>query len=293
MKKILADRRFVVQAITETQYTFLTTIMSEYAAYLKAHPSSLLTRICGAHSMSLPIGTRRLFFLVMKNMFPLDLEQRFELKGSTDKRQALDKNERVDYLYSTRKGGRMARTMLDMGNDNYVKRVRYTKIGLDYLCMHQDLFHFEVGKQRELQNQIVRDALFLSKQNIMNFKLRLGVKFLPSSRESGSIAPLLSSPHPTSLNRSHTNLILNMPLLSLDLNRNYYIGIIDILTEYTWKCKVERIISGYLCARGVHSITIVPPEEYSSRLIRFVRDKLFTETIDVLSERPSTCTPVR
>ncbi|RHY24795.1 hypothetical protein DYB32_008685 [Aphanomyces invadans] len=52
-----------------TEFDTLRSILPEYYTYLVQNPSSHLCRYFGCHSITLPVGTRRMYFVVMQNLF--------------------------------------------------------------------------------------------------------------------------------------------------------------------------------------------------------------------------------
>ena len=62
-------------------------------------------------------------------------------------------------------------------------------------------------------------------------------------------------------------------LISEDGQECYYIGIIDILQDFSTKKKIERTIKSVV--HGVGQSSAVPPDLYATRFLRFIKEKVF------------------
>ena len=59
---------------------------------------------------------------------------------------------------------------------------------------------------------------------------------------------------------------------SLNTKEKYVMGIIDILTNYGFRKKVEYCLKSCFCGR---SVSIVPPKSYAQRMFEFVTERVF------------------
>ena len=57
------DRRYLVKTMTKNEHSFLLKILPTYHEYLRRNPESLLCRFLGCHSIQMPIGWDRVFFV--------------------------------------------------------------------------------------------------------------------------------------------------------------------------------------------------------------------------------------
>ncbi|RHY24794.1 hypothetical protein DYB32_008686 [Aphanomyces invadans] len=133
-----------------------------YHTYLQTHPKSFLCRYFGCHSISLPVGTRRMYFVVMHNLFdegPVD--HRFDLKGNTDRRQAIQSHHVEQYIARSQNREYIAKLMMD----------------IDFLKLRQAV-HVDESDEAEMQSQLIQDITFLATQSIMDYSVLLGVKFV-------------------------------------------------------------------------------------------------------------------
>ena len=103
-----------------------------------------------------------------------------------------------------------------------------------------------------LLDVIRKDSEFLCNCNIIDYSLLIGVSITGSIRQS--------------LNPNNYINYLN-GLKSVNQDKVYFIGIIDILTFYNSKKKAEHLIKSTFVDNGV---SCVPPNEYQTRFFDFI-----------------------
>ncbi|KAF0686517.1 Aste57867_21704 [Aphanomyces stellatus] len=226
----------MVKSVPEDEFEVLRAILPYYHSYLLSHPRSFLCRYFGCHSISLPVGRRRMYFVVMQNLFyegPVD--QRFDLKGNTDRRQAIQSHDVEQYIVRSQNRETISKLMMD----------------IDFLKLRQAI---QVGETEEadLQSQLVEDIMFLATRGIMDYSILLGVKFVHHTVPSSTTGTL-----------------------SKTRERIYYVGIIDMLQQYTWRWTLQRWFLGVFCCKDMGNVSAVPPNEYGKRLKEFVLSRLF------------------
>ncbi|KUF92074.1 hypothetical protein AM588_10003429 [Phytophthora nicotianae] len=208
-----------------------------YHEYLQSNPNSMLCRYFGCHSISLPIGKRRMYFVVMQNLFnegPVD--QRFDLKGNRDRRQAVSA--------TTMEG------LIEVAKDR--KAIGQLLMDIDFLKISTGI-SLSYANTAQQQDQLCSDFVFLASRGIIDYSILLGVRYENPEKR-----------------RSHQN-----GLTSHDQKEVYYIGIVDMLQRYNWRWTVQRWFLGCLLCKDTHDVSAVPPDEYATRLADFVREKLF------------------
>jgi len=201
----------------------------------------MLCRYFGCHSISLPIGTRRMYFVVMQNLFnegPVD--QRFDLKGNRDRRQAITTSQVEHLIQKTRDHQPISQLMLDIDF-----RKLSSGIALSY------------PSAALVQGQLCDDIVFLASRGIIDYSILLGVTYLKNGERLPSMAAQ------------------SQGIYSNDLDKMYYVGIVDMLQRYNWRWTVQRWLLGMLLCKDTHDVSAVPPEEYGTRLTTFVRSRLF------------------
>ena len=60
--------------------------------------------------------------------------------------------------------------------------------------------------------------------------------------------------------------------MSIDKSKIYYLGIIDIFTEYNMKKKGEHFLKSI--QHDSQTISCVPPDQYANRFYTFIKDAI-------------------
>ena len=78
------DTKYMLKTITPSEKEFLKKILRGYHQHIMSNPDTLIIRFYGFHMVQ-PHGGPKMHFVVMGNIFAqsLDIQQRFDLKGST------------------------------------------------------------------------------------------------------------------------------------------------------------------------------------------------------------------
>lgn len=247
------DYRFIIKTIHHAEHKFLRRILPQYYEHVAANPHTLLSRFYGLHRVKLPHG-RKIHFVVMNNLFPahLDIHETYDLKGSTVGRE-----------YDEAKARENPRAVLK--DVNWVHRHKRLEFGPE--------------KRAFLEAQLARDKVFLQTVQVMDYSLLVGVHnvkrgnrdnlrkntlkvFSPTPRRQPSSAKKpkyevrTATTHAVDLPDTHpeeqTRFIFyaddggyrataedNTPLGTV-----YYLGVIDILTPWNTKKKLEGIWKG-------------------------------------------------
>ncbi|KAF9316519.1 Phosphatidylinositol-4-phosphate 5-kinase [Linnemannia elongata] len=143
------DYRFIIKTIHHAEHKFMRKILKDYFNHVKQNPHTLLCRFFGLHRVKLPHG-RKIHFVVMGNVFPpnRDIHETYDLKGSTLGR-AISDEELANNPRATQK---------DL---NWVNRNRKLELGPE--------------KRHLFVEQIKRDVELLSRLNIMDYSLLIGI----------------------------------------------------------------------------------------------------------------------
>nr|CAI9859004.1 Phytopthora agathidicda GPCR-PIPK 11 [Phytophthora agathidicida] len=232
-----ANKQFMVKSVPKEEFDTLRAILPHYHEYLQSNPQSMLCRYFGCHSISLPIGKRRMYFVVMQNLFnegPVD--QRFDLKGNRDRRQAVS---------ATAMEG-----LIQVAKDR--KAISQLLMDIDFLKISSGI-SLSYANTALQQDQLCSDFVFLASRGIIDYSILLGVRYNNPEKR-----------------RTHQN-----GLSSHDQHEVYYVGIVDMLQRYNWRWTVQRWFLGLLLCKDTHDVSAVPPDEYATRLADFVREKLF------------------
>ncbi|CAK4460013.1 unnamed protein product [Aphanomyces euteiches] len=234
-----ANKQFMVKSVPKEEFDVLRSILPAYYNYMLDHRRSFLCRYFGCHSITLPVGTRRMYFVVMANLFhegPVD--QRYDLKGNTDRRQAIATTEVELIMRQTVQRRAVDKLMLD----------------IDFSRIHQCILLADADATAT-KDQLKRDINFLVDQHIMDYSILVGVRHLHEGAPRQSAAVI---------SRDGTNL--------------YNMGIIDMLQRYNWRWTVQRWFLGSVLCKDTSQVSAVPPVQYGQRLINFIRQDMFNQT---------------
>ncbi|EFC47953.1 predicted protein, partial [Naegleria gruberi] len=245
-----SDRKFMVKTISKSEVACLKRILPFYYNHMISNPDSLIVRILGFHEMV--IDNEKFNFIVMGSIFPQSrsIDELYDLKGSTHGRKNPNGfcKKDLDLIEKERK--------FKIGNEN---KLLYMKI-------------------------IEKDVEFLSKCNLLDYSLLVGVcnasRNIKQDQEVGINVNLVeSSPRKNSGSLAGSRFsrrnkcVCGIP--SIDIARElqddgevYYIGIIDILTEYNRKKEAEHTLKSI--TNKSDTISAIPAKPYSERFFKFM-----------------------
>lgn len=231
-------QNWVIKTMNQQESNFLRNILHRYYYHVRDNRFTLLPHFVGHHSLLLPPPEGgKIVFVVMQNVFATvnKIHEKFDLKGSTVGRFATAKEKRK--LTCTRKDLDINRPLL-------------------------------IGPKRKgiLIAQVKKDCDFLRRSAIMDYSFLLGVHRV----DLRSLASMMNKEYEDG--RCFT--CDQGGMLSVEDGSDtthrciYYVGIIDILQEYTlWK-RSETLVQGTL--HDSHQISSVDPREYSARFVSFI-----------------------
>ncbi|DBA04121.1 TPA: hypothetical protein N0F65_004229 [Lagenidium giganteum] len=236
-----ANRQFMVKSVPKEEFDTLRAILPHYHRYLLSNPQSMLCRYFGCHSISLPVGKRRMYFVVMHNLFNEGpVHQRFDLKGNRDRRQAINTSQVESYIQLAKEQRIIKKLMMDIDFRKFSGGISLSSASASVL-----------------EGQLCDDIVFLASRGIIDYSILLGVRYLNNGERLPSIAAQ------------------SQGIYSHDLDKIYYIGIVDMLQRYNWRWTVQRWFLGLLLCKDTHDVSAVPPDLYGARLTDFVRSRLF------------------
>ena len=138
---------FIIKTIRKREAKFLLHILPRYFLHIKTHPTTLLSRYCGLHRVTVRKGKMK-YFVVMINIFPpgRPLQEVYDLKGATFGRRSEQKE---------------IQNFLVMKDLNLLENVR----------------HMEVNRRERdfLLGQLQDDVSFLVLIEVMDYSLLLGI----------------------------------------------------------------------------------------------------------------------
>ncbi|XP_075757882.1 phosphatidylinositol 5-phosphate 4-kinase type-2 gamma isoform X2 [Pelodiscus sinensis] len=262
------DRTLVIKEISSEDVADVHSLLSHYHQYVvKCHGNTLLPQFLGMYRLS--VDSEETYMLVMRNVFShrLAVHRKYDLKGSLVSREASDK-EKVKELP----------TLKDV----------------DFLHMSQKV-HVGEGEKSDFMERLKRDVEFLVQLKIMDYSLLLGIhdvrraeeeedEDLKEEEEEGEevvVGSYGTSPEGIGgyLN-SHRPLGPGEfdPYVDVYAIRSaeggpqpevYFMGLIDILTQYDAKKKAAHAAKTVKHGAGAE-ISTVHPEQYAKRFLDFV-----------------------
>jgi len=230
------DMRYLIKTLTHSEAQLLLDTLRKYVHFMRENPKTFLSAYFGLHRIKL--YGHSIYFVVNKNIFA-NLEHQpdetYDIKGSW-----VDRYTR--HHIEDRK----------LMKDTDMKR----RLLLDKLRS------FGIYKQLE------RDAAFLASVNIMDYSLLLGVCYtkvaVPRKQtmvdEDGDVMD-----EKNEVGNGAQNEIVDAEFV--EGAGRYVIGIIDMLQQWDWNKKTERMIKAYLRCKDKEGISCVPPTQYKDRFL--------------------------
>lgn len=275
------DFRFIIKTIHHAEHKQLRRILKDYYHHVKANPNTLVSQFYGLHRLKVKGGIGKVHFIVMNNLFPphRDIHLKYDLKGSTWGRfTKYNGNEDLSHL-----------TLKDL---NFLER--------------HDKIHFGPEKRKIFLEQLESDVKLLKKINVMDYSLLLGVHdvkkgnskhltklsvFDPKSNVKSDV--IKTNPRyidrgtdlPKDVFPGRSKYIFyghdggiratneeNEPHPEI-----YYLGIIDCLTNYSLKKRLETFWRSLSHSRS--TISAIPAKEYGDRFLKFIKDGISSDKL--------------
>lgn len=240
--------RFIIKQITKEEKNALLSWLPAYREYVESRQGRSLIQYFGCHSMSLWWRfSGKVYFVVMRNFLPVRQWLTFDLKGATANRRAL-----AAQLLHQIHAGEDPRSGAAWGT---LRDWEWMDIAM--VC------DVSVSDKARLNEMITADADFLGTQGLLDYSLLVGIhrltpQALPAEREA-KLQELSSIGG----------------FISLDRQRVYFFGIIDVLEKYSlrWRAQHAALTAGYRLSckhAAADGISAMPPQEYADRFRTFV-----------------------
>jgi len=129
-----------------------------------------------------------------------------------------------------------------------------------------DKLHFTKSFGEFFGTQIDKDSKFFEPNNIIDYSLLIGIHHLGSDNTEKTHAPssIENSGHKKYYEEKFNH---REGIMSADGRDIYYIGIIDILTQFNSRKKMEYVFKSVAYGKG---ISAVPPKQYAERFQKFI-----------------------
>lgn len=278
------DYKYIIKTIHHSEHIHLRKHLEEYYHHIKQNPDSLICQFYGLHRVKMPISFenkikhRKIYFLVMNNLFPPDLKMNitYDLKGSTWGRftKVDDKKLSDDVTYRP--------VLKDLNWLDSNERIKFGPL-----------------KKKKFLEQLKKDVDLLAKLNIMDYSLLLGIHDMDkvdsddgedeanedyyqyhnhqlNGLDSNSIEHYVPNvitsnviPH---YFKQYRGGIKSSDQFNKDENLIYYVGIIDCLTNYSILKKLETFWRSLSHDRKI--VSAIPPKDYANRFYEFIEDSV-------------------
>ena len=280
------DGEFIVKTIRKKEYHFLKTMLVDYLFYMKENPLTFLPKLLGCYILSRKYKKKvtNIYFIVMTNVFATEnhIDLRFDLKGSTIGRKVLpDTNINITETIQ----GDMALKDLDFNRLNEkinlgkrsAKILSQIKKDVEFLCSkNSNDYSLLLGIHKIKRNTDLLNTSIASTHKTRDFKLNNSSLLSEYTKDSTS-SEIKSHSNISSQNSAverinKINEIYDLEdggILSDNKEKIYYLGIIDIFTEFRTAKKFEYLFKKLIyCSMGM---SCVPPKQYKERFFNYLQ----------------------
>ncbi|TYZ60334.1 hypothetical protein PybrP1_003963 [[Pythium] brassicae (nom. inval.)] len=299
-----SDRRYLVKTMTKWEHSFLLAVLPLYHQYVLKQPNSLLCRFLGCHSMQLPVGWNKMFFVVMENVFPDGpVDERYDLKGifhQSNLRQQEEQQRAATPRWSRRQ---QQHSFVDMAssssssnssshsgddsdaNDADEAKHPWTSLeaaGLPYLTRRESEPLLRRGSSR---SSLRHDTDFVSRRASLRVNSATRANLLAQvTSDCGFLQELGIMDYSCLLGIRHfraplapaaLDALAHNAVVSEDQQTVYYLGFVDILQHYNFGWKVQNCLLSVVLDK--RSITALPPAEYALRFLNFIHEYLLRD----------------
>lgn len=256
------DNKYIIKTIRRAEHKHLRNHIKQYYEHCEGNPDTLVSQFYGLYRMKLPITlkftnppkSRRIYFIVMNNVFPMHIDQSFDLKGSllgriTNIPESTIPLRQRSFSRADQQYENSIDDTTNQNNDESTDTVApLTLKDLNWLDNSMRL-ELNLDISDDLKAQLNRDVALLKRLNAMDYSLLIGIHFVNQDE-------------------SYTEDLLSRSISSKDGKKLYFLGIIDCLTGYSFLKRVETFFKSV--SHSKNDISAVPPEMYGKRFINFM-----------------------
>lgn len=221
----------MLKTISTAEFKFFKRILKNYYYHIEKNDDTLITRIYGLHKMIFFSKNRKsekkLYFCIMNNVFHTikEIHKRYDLKGSTQGRTTKYANNIFDPTIALK------------DND---------------IIDQEEYFVLAPQNVEKLRNSIKKDVMFFKENHIIDYSLLIGIHDKQANPNTGKqyikdASAISESEDITPTAREYTRSV-SAPFYEMNdggisnwnCEKIYFLGVIDILTEYNTKKKFEH-----------------------------------------------------
>lgn len=285
------DYRFIIKTIRHSEHKRLRKILKNYYYHVRQYPDTLISQFYGLHRVRLPFG-RKIHFVVMNNVFPAlyQIHRRYDLKGSTLGRSCEYDSpgkpvvvyKDLDWLRNHEKVflGPEKRRQFIRQLEADVRMLEQTNV-MDYSLL--------IGIHDMSQGNAALDTLLNFKEFGPNCENDAPAIIRGNRGNRAEFAELqreLEITNPRSLKTFDFSDNVRSDFMfycdkggfqATDIDNNdldiiYYMGVIDFLTPYSLRKRLETFCKSMRYRRD--DISAVPSAEYGERFLTFIRGSI-------------------
>ena len=237
------DNKYIIKTIPERELKSMKKLIKPYFTHLSENKHTFLVRIYGVFTLN--IGISEIHLILMENVAPYDNSKilyRFDLKGSFVHRKTKDliKNIRI-------------KALKDLDFLELKQKVNFPLIALSKSNIN---FSLQVIK---------RDLKVLAKCNLMDYSLFIAIVRDDNNRSEETEEDDEQQP------------LKGVFTQNKNTKYTYCISIIDFLTEYTFRKKMENFYKTFTkFGKAKNAVSVVDATTYSVRFTNFMREHVFT-----------------
>jgi 1-phosphatidylinositol-4-phosphate 5-kinase len=165
-----SDRKYLVKTMTKKEHSFLLKMLPLYHQYLLKQPNTLLCRFLGCHSMQLPVGWNKMFFIVMENVLSVGpVHERYDLKGNLSQSHFSHEPRRYKSLKNS-SGMTETQPLLSRANSR-------TSLWYDTdFISRRSCLQVNSSTRANMLAQVTSDCRFLQQMGVMDYSCLLGIR---------------------------------------------------------------------------------------------------------------------
>lgn len=243
--------RFIVKEISKAERNTLLGFLPAYRRHVQEREGRSFIQYFGCHSVPLRWKyAASVHFVVMRNFLPVKMWLIFDLKGATANRRSLK--------------GQSLLTVQAQGSSGVGAPSYGTLRDWEWMDIAMSV-DVEPEVKGEIADILRADAEFLSRQGLLDYSLLVGIHRLPQETTAS----------PADREKRLQELERAGGYASLDRQKVYFFGIIDVLEQYNLRWRVQHAVltmAYYLVMNGSNAdgISAMSPELYADRFYTFL-----------------------